>query len=79
MTEIRAEITANVWQVHAEVGGFVTQEQEPAGGPRHAPVPLPVATAADLLAHCRAEGLAVPEVVLRNERTWRGPGEISPG
>ena len=28
MTEVRAEITANVWQVRTEVGAVVEEEQE---------------------------------------------------
>jgi L-serine dehydratase len=69
---------------HAETyysvgGGFVVQEGEPEGGRRPVAVPLPVDSAADLLGHCRAERLTIPEVVRRNEAAWRGPVEVRDG
>jgi L-serine dehydratase len=69
---------------HAETyysvgGGFVVQEGETAGERHAVAVPLPVDTAADLLGHCRAHVLTIPEVVRRNELTWRGPDEIRDG
>jgi L-serine dehydratase len=60
-------------------GGFVVQEGEPAGDADRPPPPLPIGTAADLLAHCREHGLTIPEVVRRNELSWRGPDEIRDG
>ena len=41
--------------------------------------PFPIESARDLLAHCDAHGLTVPEVVWRNELTWRAPEEIHRG
>jgi L-serine dehydratase len=69
---------------HAETyysvgGGFVVQEGEAEGDRPPVAVPLPVDTAADLLGHCRAHGLTVPEVVRRNEWTWRGAAEVRDG
>jgi L-serine dehydratase len=69
---------------HAETyysvgGGFVVQEGEAEGERQPVAVPLPVDTAADLLGHCRAHCLTVPEVVRRNELTWRGAAEVRDG
>ena len=40
---------------------------------------MPIETAADLLRHCRENGLTIPEVVLRNERAWRSDEAIRAG
>jgi L-serine dehydratase len=69
---------------HAETyysvgGGFVVQEDESPDERRSVRLPLPVDTAADLLAHCQAEGLTIPQVVRRNELTWRAPEQIRDG
>jgi L-serine dehydratase len=69
---------------HAETyysigGGFVVQEKEPVSPQRSARLPLPIETAADLLDHCRTHNLTIPEVVRRNEATWRCPAEIRDG
>jgi len=40
---------------------------------------MPNETAADLLRHCRESELTIPEVVRRNETTWRSADEISSG
>ncbi|KQO64572.1 serine dehydratase [Curtobacterium sp. Leaf261] len=42
-------------------------------------VPLPFTSAAELLAHCRAEGLSFAGVMLRNERARRSEPEIRDG
>ena len=60
-------------------GGFITQEGDVAIGDRAIPLPHPVASAEDLLRHCRETGLAIPEVVRRNERAWRTDAEIDAG
>ena len=69
---------------HAETyysvgGGFVVQEGEPEGRRYGPALPLPVDTAADLLGHCAAHGLTIPQVVWRNELAWRRPDEIHAG
>jgi L-serine dehydratase len=69
---------------HAETyfsvgGGFVVREGEAAGERQGLRLPLPFETAADLLRHCDREGLTIPEVVRRNELTWRGRGAIREG
>jgi L-serine dehydratase len=58
-------------------GGFVVQEGEQLDARRAVQLPLPIETAADLLRHCREHGLTIPEVVRRNELTWRSAEEIS--
>jgi L-serine dehydratase len=69
---------------HAETwfsigGGFVVPEGGGADEGRAVRLPLPVETAADLLRHCRSEGLTIPEVVWHNELTWRTPDDIRAG
>jgi L-serine dehydratase len=44
-----------------------------------ATLPFPIESAKDLLGHCNAHGLTVPEVVWRNELVWRTPEEIHQG
>jgi L-serine dehydratase len=60
-------------------GGFVVQQGEQAAECHSLCLPLPIATAADLLRHCRAHGLTIPEVVRRNEQAWRGLDEVRAG
>src|SRR5207248_1681990 len=69
---------------HAETyfsigGGFVVQEGATGTAtPAKAP-PFPVESAADLLRHCREQGLSIPDIVRRNELTWRRADEIRTG
>lgn len=58
-------------------GGFVTQENEEVA-PLDEPVrlPYPVDSAADLLRWCRTSGKSIWEVVLENEKVWRGESRI---
>ena len=60
-------------------GGFVVREGEQADERRRVALPLPAETAAELLQHCREQGLTIPEVVRRNESAWRSPEEVSAG
>ncbi len=60
-------------------GGFVVQEGEALDAARAVRLPMPIDTAADLLRHCHDHGLTVPQVVWRNELTWRSPEEIHAG
>jgi L-serine dehydratase len=60
-------------------GGFVVKEGEAESASSVAPPPLPFASAAELLGHCRGGTLTVPEVVGRNERTWRTADEVHAG
>ena len=71
---------------HAETyysigGGFVVQQgdDQERDGSNEPPLPFPIATAVDLLDHCRGHGLTIPEVVWRNECTVRSPEEIRAG
>ncbi len=53
-------------------GGFVVKEGEAAGGTlAEVDLPFPVNTADDLLHWCMKTGLAISEVVMENEHTWR--------
>ena len=60
-------------------GGFVVREGEVPGGPDPVRLPLPIETPADLVRHCRANGLTIPEVVGANERAWRDDASIRAG
>ena len=69
---------------HAETyysvgGGFIVQEGESDQGGAPVTLPFPIESARDLLDHCARHGLTVPEVVWRNELTWRTPEEIHRG
>ncbi len=58
-------------------GGFVLREGETPGGDGSQPaLPYACRSAADLLAHCRRDGLSIGEMVLANERAWRTDIEI---
>ncbi len=57
-------------------GGFIVEEGETEGEGPSVTLPFPIESAKDLLAHCNANGLTVPEVVWRNELVWRTPEEI---
>ncbi|GAB2974968.1 L-serine ammonia-lyase [Amycolatopsis acidiphila] len=58
-------------------GGFVRGEQ---GITEDAtPLPFPFSTGAQLLAHTREQGVAVSEIMLRNELAWRSREEIRAG
>jgi L-serine dehydratase len=60
-------------------GGFVVQEGEEAGGAAAVQLPFPVDTADDLLHWCRKTGLAIHEVVMENENSWRSESETRTG
>jgi L-serine dehydratase len=60
-------------------GGFIVQEGESDEGGTPVTLPFPIESAKDLLGHCNAHGLTVPEVVWRNEVVWRTPDEIHQG
>jgi L-serine dehydratase len=60
-------------------GGFIVQEGESDEGGSSVTLPFPIESAKDLLGHCNAHGLTVPEVVWRNELVWRTPEEIRGG
>ncbi|MCW2135040.1 L-serine ammonia-lyase [Arthrobacter sp. VKM Ac-2550] len=60
-------------------GGFVVDE-DAAGADRivedTTALPYPFTTGAQLLAHCRTEGLSIAQVMLANELTWRSETEL---
>jgi L-serine dehydratase len=60
-------------------GGFIVQEGESDEGGPSVTLPFPIESAKDLLGHCNAHGLTVPEVVWQNELVWRTPEEIHQG
>jgi L-serine dehydratase len=60
-------------------GGFVQREGEAAGGTRLKPPPFPFASADELLAIGDREKLAIWQIVLENEKTWRDEAQIRSG
>lgn len=52
-------------------GGFVVQENEDPSAGNSVQLPFPIAKADDILHWCRKTGLAIHEVVMENENTWR--------
>jgi L-serine dehydratase len=70
------ELTATYYSIG---GGFVVAEDTAPEAAATCQLPLPIDSAADLLRHCRDHELTIPEVVQRNERTWRNDAEIDQG
>ncbi|MGH3521071.1 MAG: L-serine ammonia-lyase [Haloechinothrix sp.] len=63
-------------------GGFVLDDSAvdgPAITADRTPVRYPFRTGAELLAHCREQGLAISEVMRHNECSWREDAEIDAG
>ncbi len=60
-------------------GGFVQQEGEAKAGNASAVLPFPINTSEELLHWCRKTGMAISEVVLENESTWRSDEETNQG
>ena len=61
-------------------GGFVTQEDfEENVSQEMAQLPYPIDTAADLLGWCQTTDLSIWEVVLENEKVWRGEADVRAG
>ncbi|WP_165235041.1 L-serine ammonia-lyase [Aquisphaera insulae] len=61
-------------------GGFVVQEGDDVGARAVAPdVPFPFDSAAELLRACRENSLTIPEVVLRDELTFRDEAAVREG
>jgi L-serine dehydratase len=59
-------------------GGFVVRgdaQAAPVAAPRATP-PYPFSSAAELLAHCREQGLEIFELVMANERIWASEREV---
>ncbi|HEY7635055.1 MAG TPA: L-serine ammonia-lyase [Gemmatimonadales bacterium] len=57
-------------------GGFIVREGDSEDQEASVTLPYPIESAKDLLGHCTAQGLTIPEVVWRNELVWRAPEEI---
>jgi len=60
-------------------GGFVIKEGEQTIASANAQLPFPINTADDLLHWCRKTGLAIHEVVMENENTWRSEQDTRDG
>lgn len=60
-------------------GGFVVQEGEAPSGSHAKVLPFPIEHAAQLLAYCGMQDASIPQIVGRNELTWRSGAEIREG
>ena len=60
-------------------GGFIVREGEAPAASGDVALPLPIASAADLLRHCREQDLSIPDVVRRNELVWRSDEGVRAG
>ncbi|MEV5054124.1 L-serine ammonia-lyase, partial [Arthrobacter sp. LAR12-1-1.1] len=65
-------------------GGFIVREGEEDAALKELDaskkeLPLPFRTAAELLEHCRSQGLSIGEIMLVNERASRTEAEIREG
>lgn len=56
-------------------GGFVTREGEDTTQANAFQLPFPIQKADDLLHWCRKTGMAIHEIVMENENTWRPESE----
>lgn len=59
-------------------GGFVVKEGESNGGKKPVQLPFPIDTASDLLHWCM-NGMAIHEVVMENESSWRSEADTRKG
>jgi L-serine dehydratase len=60
-------------------GGFVVQEEENISNEDAVQLPFPISKADDILHWCRKTGLAIHEVVMENENTWRSEQKTREG
>ncbi|RXK86316.1 L-serine ammonia-lyase [Filimonas effusa] len=60
-------------------GGFVVKEQENAAAANSVDLPFPINTSGDLLHWCMKTGMAIHEVVMENESSWRPEAETREG
>ena len=60
-------------------GGFVVEQNAAAAGPGNGPPPYPFHSARQLLDLCTEQGLAISDLMLINERTWRPEPHIRQG
>lgn len=57
-------------------GGFVLKEGETVAEASGVALPYPAQVPAQLLDHCRRDGLRIADMVRANERAWREPDEV---
>ncbi|WP_345436301.1 L-serine ammonia-lyase [Microbacterium gilvum] len=60
-------------------GGFIVRDGEEREQADDGVVPHPFSTAAELLAHCEAEGASIADIALRNEAALRAPEDVRAG
>jgi L-serine dehydratase len=75
-TAILADRSSVAETYYSVGGGFIIEAGESGESSPLVTLPFPIESARDLLRHCQAHGLTVPEVVWRNELVWRTSEEI---
>jgi L-serine dehydratase len=60
-------------------GGFVVKEGEGLSSSQESQLPFPINNADDLLRWCIKTGMAIHEIVMENENTWRSEKETKDG
>lgn len=60
-------------------GGFVVQEGEQATGARAVRLPFPIDRAEQLSRYCREQQATIPQIVMRNELSWRTAEQVRAG
>lgn len=78
-TAVLADGSTRAETFYSVGGGFIVEEGESDQEGSSVTLPFPIESSRDLLGHCETHGLAVPEVVYRNELVWRTPEEIRSG
>lgn len=58
-------------------GGFVIKENQESNNIETIKLPYPIRSSKDLLKHCAQENATIPEIVLRNEKTWKTEEQIN--
>ncbi|MFO0862082.1 MAG: L-serine ammonia-lyase [Phycisphaerales bacterium] len=60
-------------------GGFVVQEGEAPSGSHAKALPFPIEHASELQRYCREQNATIPQIVMRNELTWRDEKSVRAG
>lgn len=60
-------------------GGFVVEEGAPESGSTARVLPHPIQEASELAAYCTDHSCSIPEIVMRNELSWRREAEVRDG
>jgi L-serine dehydratase len=79
LTAVLADGSTSSETYYSVGGGFIVAEGESDDTAQSIRLPHPIDSAGDLLEHCAAHSLSIPDVVWQNELAWRTPEEIHQG